>query len=137
MASAWSEFQLVPDDILAEIFLRLPSLDVVRSCVLVCKDWNRVANTQTLWKDKSVRDFQFPEDQIRLLAGEDFKVLYLRNPYCRNLLRNPDAHLGKFVSNTVYIRLVKVCILQYSGRELSTLPKMTVLSEIVNTINVL
>ena len=103
MASEGSEFQLVPDDILAEIFLRLPSLDVVRSCVLVCKDWNRVANTQTLWKDKCVRDHQFPEDLIRLLAGEDFKVLYFKNPYTRNLIRNPDAHSGKFVS------MFKVC----------------------------
>lgn len=84
--------QELPDEILGEVLLRLPAADLVTSCVRVCRRWRDVLNSQTLWKEKCRRDYHYT-DQMLIPVG-DFKQHYFKNPYNKNLIKNPCAIEG-------------------------------------------
>ena len=83
----------LPDDILGEVFLRLPSLDLLRSSVVVCKKWRDIIRSQSLWKEKCKRDHCYTDAMLVTISG-DFKELYFKNPYRSNLVKNPCAKEG-------------------------------------------
>lgn len=81
----------IPDDVLLEIFVRLPGKELLNSHQLVCKRWHSLINSQTVWKMKCERDFGYSKELIHLLAQENFKIIYFKNPYKSNLIKNHDA----------------------------------------------
>lgn len=87
----------IPDDVLAEVLKWVPAKDIVTSCVYVCKQWNVVISTQSFWKAKCQKDIGYPTKLFHILIDEDFKMLYFKQPYFSNLIKNPDARDGKFI----------------------------------------
>jgi len=93
----------VDQDILFEVLLRVPAQDLVKSCVRVCKLWHSIISLRSFWKEKCFLDGLFsPLVCKHLTADEDFKVLYLKKPYERNLIKNPDASKGKVLFSILF-----------------------------------
>ena len=88
--------QSFPDEILLQIFVHVPGHDLVSTCVCVCKQWEKIVQLQCLWKSKCILDYNYTMDMMTLMTTNDFRSLYFKNPYKRNLLKNPDAHDGKY-----------------------------------------
>ncbi|XP_052768996.1 F-box only protein 6-like [Mya arenaria] len=82
-----------PDDILFEILLRVPTRDLVKSCVYVCKQWHDTIASRSFWKEKCIQDRIFSQHCWDHLGNRDenYKRLYIKHPYERNLIKNPDA----------------------------------------------
>ena len=70
--------------------------------MLVCRRWNKVINSQTLWKRKCKRDYFYTDEMLyreEILNDADyFKKLYFKNPYNSNLVKNPCAKEGETFS---------------------------------------
>ncbi|XP_053390533.1 F-box only protein 6-like [Mercenaria mercenaria] len=81
----------VPDEILYEVLKWVPTEDIVKSCVYVCKQWRNVINIQMFWKEKCIPKHGYTNEIFRFLMDEDFKKLYFKRPYQNNLIKNPDA----------------------------------------------
>ena len=87
----------LPDDLLAEIFIRIPGIDLVQTCSLVCRRWYGVLKAQKLWKDKCILDYHVTPEVLATLSDipdKDFKKIYFKNRYIENLIQNSDASEG-------------------------------------------
>ncbi|XP_053257979.1 F-box only protein 6-like [Podarcis raffonei] len=83
----------LPKEMLLEIFLRLPSWFLLRSCRLVCSGWRDMVDTlNTGWKEKC-EQAGYP---LGALAGAlpDWKTLYILCRMKKNLIRNPCGEEG-------------------------------------------
>ena len=86
---------IVPEDVLFEISLRLPAKDLLLSCALVCKGWHDLIETEGFWRAKCVYDNVYSHKTLHLLPNEQGKRLYMGRPYIYNLIKNYNARDGK------------------------------------------
>nr|XP_034975266.1 F-box only protein 44-like [Zootoca vivipara] len=83
----------LPKEMLLEIFLRLPSWFLLRSCRLVCSRWRDMVDTlSTGWKEKC-EQAGYP---LGVLVGAlpDWKTFYFLCRMKKNLIRNPCGEAG-------------------------------------------
>lgn len=85
----------VPDDVLFEILLRVPTKSLMQSCVCTCQRWKDIILSEAFWKRKCVYDHVYSSDVLHLLADEKARDLYMKRPYSYNLIKNHDARKGK------------------------------------------
>ncbi|XP_054465944.1 F-box only protein 6-like [Anoplopoma fimbria] len=78
-----------PLEILEEIFLNLPSHQVVKVCRLVCHQWKEVADSESLWKERCRREGNRLRDASKI--PKDWRLFYFLCKKRRNLLQNPKA----------------------------------------------
>ncbi|CAN9516004.1 unnamed protein product [Ophioblennius macclurei] len=76
-----------PLDVLEEIFLNLPSEQVVHACRLVCHEWKVVADTESLWRERCRREGHHLRDPSKVPS--DWRTFYFLCKNRRNLLKNP------------------------------------------------
>lgn len=91
----------VPEDVLFEVFLRLPAKDLVKSCVLVCRRWRNIIDSEGFWRAKCVQDNSYSSEILHCLPDEKAKLLYFKKPYMNNLVKNPDASGGNLFSKCI------------------------------------
>ena len=66
----------------------LDGKDMLMKYSLVSKTWKRLIDSQTLWRTKCERDGFYAEDLLPF-PPDDFKNYYFKNPYNRNLVKDP------------------------------------------------
>ncbi|KAG7520843.1 F-box only protein 6-like [Solea senegalensis] len=79
----------LPLDIVEEIFLNLPPVEVVRTCRLVCSQWKEVADSESLWKERCRREGYRPRDASSI--SKDWRLFFFLCKQRRNLIKNPRA----------------------------------------------
>ncbi len=89
----------LPEEILVHILSYVPGNDLIHACRIVCKSWKSMIDYATLWIRKCERDgIALPAQAARDSLQLDYRVLYFKNPYGRNLLKNWNAE-GMFTSS--------------------------------------
>ncbi|XP_023241270.1 F-box only protein 6-like [Centruroides sculpturatus] len=84
----------LPEEILITVFCFLPVKDL-KNCCLVCRKWRDIVTSQTLWKEKCERDKRIlPFIIFQELPHNYYLNIYLKNPYGRNLVKNPSGTAG-------------------------------------------
>jgi hypothetical protein len=87
----------LPDDVIERIFMCLPGSFVVKVGSLVCKRWQSIINSDLFWVEKSICDKAFNRAIITYFHEKgiyDIKQLYFKNPFDRNLIKNPCGNEG-------------------------------------------
>lgn len=82
----------LPNEILTLIFLNLPAKQLCKSVILTCKKWKNLIESNSFWTEKLLFDSKASFELIKYLNSDDCylpKKLYFRNPYAKNLIRNP------------------------------------------------
>lgn len=88
-----NEFQIsiniLPDDILDEIFLLLPGKDLCNA-LMVCQRWKRIIDNESFWIQKCLRSKNLLQrlNRINYSWKHLAKLIYCSNFYDRNLLKN-------------------------------------------------
>ncbi|XP_034733396.1 F-box only protein 6-like isoform X2 [Etheostoma cragini] len=82
----------LPLEILEEIFLNLPPHQVVKNCRLVCHQWEEVADSESLWRERCNREGFRPRDGSK--KPKDWRLFYFLTRKRRNLLKNPRGEHG-------------------------------------------
>lgn len=80
----------LPYEISVVIFSFVPAQDLVKNCVLVCHFWKVISNDQTTWRLICERTGRFQPKYMGSFEPDDWKRYYYKNPYLKNLLRNPN-----------------------------------------------
>lgn len=88
-SSVDSPVNTAPLEILEEVFHNLPHEEVVRHCRLVCKQWKGVADSESLWRERSRREGYLPQNSS--FVPNDWREFYFLCKKRRNLLKNPRA----------------------------------------------
>ena len=91
------QIQNFPDEVLQEIFLRLPADYLCKTIVHVCKRWRNVVENEHFWIQKSIQDKKLIDRIINILHSNNIfkaKHLYFKNPFERNLIQNPCGNNG-------------------------------------------
>ncbi|KAK2169232.1 hypothetical protein NP493_1200g00006 [Ridgeia piscesae] len=81
---------VIPEEVLVHILSYLPGKHLIHVCRVVCKLWKAIIDSASLWIRKCEREGVVIPPTAHSLQL-DFRVLYLKNPYGRNLLRNWNA----------------------------------------------
>lgn len=87
----------LPDEILILIFLNLPAQFLCKKVILTCKKWRELIDSDAFWTQKLLHDLKTKPDLIKYLNDNRVyrpKKLYFKNPYTKNLIKNPCAELG-------------------------------------------
>jgi hypothetical protein len=87
----------LPSDVIEQIFLHLPSHHLVKTVALVCKRWQSIIKTDQFWIQKSTFDTMLDSATIKYFHNRNvmnFQQLYFKNPFNRNLLKNPCGSEG-------------------------------------------
>lgn len=91
---------VIPEEILVHILSYLPGNYLIHICRFVCKSWKAIVDSATVWLRKCVREgIAIPRTAHTLHL--DFSVLYFKNPYGRNLLKNWNAEGMCFSQNVL------------------------------------
>ena len=80
----------LPETVLIHILSFLDGKDLLMKYSVVSKTWKRLIDSQTLWRTKCERDGFYAEGLLPF-PPDDFKNYYFKNPYNRNLVKNPCA----------------------------------------------
>ncbi|XP_070560891.1 F-box only protein 44-like [Ptychodera flava] len=82
----------LPDSVLLRILTFVPDGDLL-NCMLVCKEWHAATQQATFWKIKCLRSGRLIEELVSIPAQE-WRSVYFKNPYGRNLMKNPCGEEG-------------------------------------------
>ncbi|XP_068604844.1 F-box only protein 6-like [Brachionichthys hirsutus] len=83
------DFFPFPLEILEEIFLNLPPIQVVHICRLVCHRWKEVSDSESLWRERCRRERYRLRDASKM--PDDWRLFYFLCKKRRNLLKNPSG----------------------------------------------
>ncbi|XP_077998271.1 F-box only protein 44-like [Glandiceps talaboti] len=83
---------LVPDNVLTVILSCVPDKDLL-NCMLVCKRWYMTIQQPTFWKIKCLNAGRLLRELVNIPSAE-WRNVYFKNPYGRNLIRNPCGDDG-------------------------------------------
>lgn len=89
----------LPEQLVECILSFVPAECLVRDCPFVCEQFRRIVDSNAFWKMKCERDGKvIPSFQLDPLPKRYYRMIYLENPYGRNLLRNSqgDCREGEF-----------------------------------------
>ncbi|XP_051737081.1 F-box only protein 44-like [Ctenopharyngodon idella] len=78
--------------VVEKILLYLPAHQVVRVCRLVCREWKKLVDSASHWRERCEREEIQPCDASR--TPEDWRLFYFLAKNPRNLLNNPRADDG-------------------------------------------
>lgn len=87
----------LPDDVLIEIFMRVPATIVCKTLELVCKRWHNLIETELFWIEKGFRDRRINQTIIKAFQERGFfepKKYYFNSILNRNLLKNHSGYEG-------------------------------------------
>lgn len=87
----------LPDDILMQIFMYLSADELCKQVVLTCKRFNEIIDSDLFWTEKLLHDKRANRSLIKILNGTNSyepKKLYFRNPFVKNLIKNPFGEQG-------------------------------------------
>ncbi|XP_035215607.1 F-box only protein 27-like isoform X3 [Stegodyphus dumicola] len=85
----------IPDDLLVDVLSFVPHQDLIQNCRSVCKQWRDIIDGHGVWKIKCERERKtVPSLKLRNLPVHYYQLIYLFNPYGRNLIRNPCGEDG-------------------------------------------
>jgi len=59
--------QGLPDDILEEILIRIPGVDLFKNVVLVCRQFKSIIDMEAFWSRKCQRDQKLTKSQLQKL----------------------------------------------------------------------
>ena len=62
----------LPDDVLIEIFMRVPATIVCKTLELVCKRWHNLIETELFWIEKGFRDRRINQTIIKAFQERGF-----------------------------------------------------------------
>ncbi|CAH1232993.1 FBXO6 [Branchiostoma lanceolatum] len=87
------DITLAPEEVLVLVLSFLPAKELVLTARLVCKDWKDTVDRPTIWRKKCLREGRFV---ARLMGPQptDWRTFYFKNPYRRNLVKNPSGEEG-------------------------------------------
>ncbi|KAI8505037.1 glycoprotein catabolic process [Branchiostoma belcheri] len=87
------DIALVPEEVLVLVLSFLPGKELVRNARLVCKGWKDTVDRPTIWRKKCLREGRFVVGQMGP-QPTDWRTFYFKNPYRRNLVKNPSGEEG-------------------------------------------
>lgn len=82
----------LPNEILTLILLKLSAKELCKSTILTCKNWKNLIDSNSFWTAKLLNDSKANFELIKYLNTDNCylpKKLYFRNPYAKNLIKNP------------------------------------------------
>ncbi|XP_075773336.1 F-box only protein 27 [Pelodiscus sinensis] len=90
------ELEPLPDELLALILSWVPGRALVTRCRLVCRRWRALIDGPTVWRLQGERlpGMRAALAAARLCPPPRWSHLCLREPFGRNLLRNPCGQIG-------------------------------------------
>lgn len=93
---------LIYPELLTEILSYVPDGDLVHRARLVCRQWRLVVDEPGLWKRKAQRrGCRLPHTGTRgaghAWPQHTYRNIAVKNPFGRNLIRNPDGKQGVLV----------------------------------------
>ena len=86
-----------PDEVLQNIFIRLNGNCICKNIILVCKRWRDIVENNYFWITKSELEKKNIEKATRYFQNFETlvaKKLYFKNPFERNLIKNPCGNDG-------------------------------------------
>lgn len=87
-----SYLHCLPDEIILMILCRVPAMDLIRNGRLVCKYWLDLIDSSQLWRGLcQLNSVQYPQDTGANSWNLDFRSIYLKMPFHRNLVKNWNA----------------------------------------------
>ncbi|XP_035215606.1 F-box only protein 27-like isoform X2 [Stegodyphus dumicola] len=93
----------IPDDLLVDVLSFVPHQDLIQNCRSVCKQWRDIIDGHGVWKIKCERERKtVPSLKLRNLPVHYYQLIYLFNPYGRNLIRNPCGEGAQYCFATSY-----------------------------------
>lgn len=98
----------LPEQLVEYVLSFVSTDDLVKSCRLVCVQFQRIVDRNGFWKIKCERDGKvIPSFHLDSLPANYYRAIYVSNPYGRNLLRNghgdekgPDSEASQLPSKT-------------------------------------
>ncbi|CAF0875050.1 unnamed protein product [Brachionus calyciflorus] len=87
----------LPTELLTLILIKIPGKELCKSIVLTCKKWNKIINSESFWARKLLLESLASQKLITTLINFNCfepRRLYFKNPYEKNLIRNPCAEFG-------------------------------------------
>lgn len=79
----------LPEQLVEYVLSFVSTDDLVKSCRLVCVQFQRIVDRNGFWKIKCERDGKvIPSFHLDSLPANYYRAIYVSNPYGRNLLRN-------------------------------------------------
>uniref|UniRef100_A0A131XTH8 Putative a receptor for ubiquitination targets n=1 Tax=Ixodes ricinus TaxID=34613 RepID=A0A131XTH8_IXORI len=98
----------LPEQLVEYVLSFVSTDDLVKSCRLVCVQFQRIVDRNGFWKIKCERDGKvIPSFHLDSLPANYYRAIYVSNPYGRNLLRNghgdekgPDNEASQLPSKT-------------------------------------
>ncbi|CAF1088536.1 unnamed protein product [Brachionus calyciflorus] len=92
LSSSTIKINDLPNEVLNLIFLHLPANELCRSVSLTCKKWKNILDSVSFWTEKLLLDSKANLELIKYLnlnGCYEPKKLYIKNPYAKNLIKNP------------------------------------------------
>lgn len=80
----------LPYEVSLVIFSFVPAQDLIKNCMLVSRLWKKISDDQTTWRLKCERSGCFQPKYMKDFKPDNWKKCYFKNPYSRNLLKNPN-----------------------------------------------
>lgn len=87
----------LPNEILSLILINIPGELLCKRVILTCKKWKEIIDSEPFWINKMLHDSRASSSLLKFLAEAnclDPKYLYFKNPFVKNLIKNPCAELG-------------------------------------------
>lgn len=88
----------LPNEILSLIFINLPAETLCKKVILTCTKWKQIIDSDPFWINKMIHDSRASSNLIKVLKESncltDPKHLYFKNPFAKNLIKNPSAESG-------------------------------------------
>ncbi len=92
-----SILDVLPEEILEEIFILIPANILCKTVSLVCKQWCEILERDSFWVEKGIRDEKFDTRVVKELENKgifDAKKFYFNGIFNTNLLKNPCGKEG-------------------------------------------
>ncbi|KAJ8016754.1 hypothetical protein DPEC_G00010650 [Dallia pectoralis] len=83
---------VLPLEVLEEMFLNVPPHQLVCVCRRVCRVWKEVVDSDSLWRERCRREGYQPCDGAKI--PKDWRLFYFLCKKRRNLIKNPKADDG-------------------------------------------
>ncbi|XP_006627711.3 F-box only protein 27 [Lepisosteus oculatus] len=84
------DLSVAPEEILVLILSHLPAKTLLSDCQHVCRRWRAIVQSQAFWRFKCQGERNAITFYIRYLPTNfDWRRFYLKQPFNRNLIRNP------------------------------------------------
>ena len=102
----------LPNEILSLIFVNIPAEALCKTLILTCKKWKEIIDSDPFWINKMIHESRASSNLMKFLIESDCLVdpkhLYFKNPFTKNLIKNPCAENGFDFWDTRSLMLIKI-----------------------------